>query len=44
MRARLEAINETVFSPERGPNVGGTLGCEVGVKQYKGYWGPFLDL
>lgn len=43
MRARLEQINATVFSPNRG-TVQQALGCEVGVNRYHGYWGPFLDL
>lgn len=43
MRRRLEQINASVFSPDRGPGQQ-QLGCEVGVNKYKGYWGPFLDL
>jgi len=44
MRARLEAMNATVFTPDRGTNKANTLGCTVGVKEYNGYFGPFLDL
>jgi hypothetical protein len=41
LRARLEAINRTAFSPDRGSN-GHQLGCKVGVEAYGGFWGPFL--
>ena len=43
MRERLEQINATVFSPNRGPGQQ-KLSCEVGVNRYRGYFGPFLNL
>ena len=43
MRERLEQINATVFSPNRGLGQQ-KLSCEVGVNQYRGYFGPFLHL
>jgi arylsulfatase I/J len=43
LRSRLESINSTVFSPDRGPPLG-HLKCQVAVEKYGGFFGPFLDL
>ena len=37
MRARLEQINATVFSPNRGP-ADKELGCNVALNDYSGFW------
>jgi hypothetical protein len=43
LRSRLETINITVYSPDRGA-VQNHLKCQIGVQKYGGYFGPFLDL
>jgi hypothetical protein len=40
MVARIRAINATVFSPHRGAP--SPLGCQVGLDDNGGFWGPFI--
>ena len=40
MLARLDLLNQTLFSPDRGNET--IQSCIVAEKKYKGYYGPFV--
>jgi len=42
MLARIQDIQATVFSPNRG--VASSLACEMALKRYNGFWGPFVGI
>jgi hypothetical protein len=42
MRARIEELNRTTFSPHRG--LPSSAGCYVALQKWGGFWGPFVGI
>ena len=42
LTARIRAVNETTFSPDRGQR--DPRGCSTALGRYGGIWGPFSQL
>lgn len=42
MMARLKELNKGNFNPDRGTPT--TLGCDVAVEKYGGFYGPFINI